>query len=623
MSQQEAPRRSIRSSVDREDRWRRRGRWLKRFLIIYAVYLAISYVFLGVNPVTASTDPGIMLANLRPFLLQAVVLMSFIVIQFVALFWFLARGTTYVVYPNEYDHTFDDVRGQPAAVRSTKEVLRLFQGFKDFKQMGGYPPHGILFEGPPGTGKTLMAKAIAGSAQVPFLYSSGSGFASMFMGIGNLKVRRMFKKARAMSDKYGGAVIFVDELDALGGSRGGVSERFSPDDGTAPKPHRIFMGGMAGMGGMGIVNELLVGMDGFVMPRGLWRHVRRILRLGKSTVPFYNILIIGATNRASTLDPALLRPGRFDRKIHVGLPDHEGRQDIARYYLAKARHEPIDVARLARMTNGYSPAMIKNIVNEALIIALQDRRDALRWDDLWQAKLIEEIGLKQPVKYTQREKEMVAIHEAAHAVASYSLERGELQIQVITIQKREGALGLVHSQEVEDRYLQTQRQIIARIQTSLAGLVAEEMWFGQTTGGPGSDLQAATRLACMYVGVAGMGKSLISVAALQPTMLDGDPIRAVLSDRERKKEVDELLNSCRRQVHALLESKRHVVEGIRDALLVREELIGDEIEEVMAELGEREPIPVPVVGDGQETLGPGGNGQPGPDGDGQARPAGS
>jgi cell division protease FtsH len=170
MSQSEAPRRSIGSSVDREDRWRRRGRWLKRFLIIYAVYLAISYVFLGVDPVTASTDPGIMLASLRPFLLQAVVLMSFIVIQFVALFWFLARGTTYVVYPNEYDHTFDDVRGQPAAVRSTKEVLRLFQGFKDFKQMGGYPPHGILFEGPPGTGKTLMAKAIAGSAQVPFLY---------------------------------------------------------------------------------------------------------------------------------------------------------------------------------------------------------------------------------------------------------------------------------------------------------------------------------------------------------------------------------------------------------------------------------------------------------------------
>jgi cell division protease FtsH len=612
---QSTPRR--RDASVNEDVWRRRGRWLKRILIIYGVYLAVSYIFLGIDPVTASSNPGLMLANLRPFLLQTIVLMFFIVIQFVALFWFLARGTTYTVYPNEYDHTFDDVRGQPAAVSSTKEVLRLFQGFKDFKTMGGYPPHGILFEGPPGTGKTLMAKAIAGSAQVPFLYSSGSGFASMFMGIGNLKVRRMFKKARSMSDKYGGAVIFVDELDALGGSRGAVSERFSPDEGTAPKPHRIFMGGVAG-GGMGIVNELLVGMDGFVMPKGLWRHIRRIFRLGKPKVPFYNILIIGATNRAATLDPALLRPGRFDRKIHVGLPDHEGRQDIARYYLAKARHEPIDVPKLARMTNGYSPAMIKNLVNEALIIALQDRRDALRWDDLWQAKLIEEIGLKQPVTYTSREKEMVAVHEAAHAVASYTLERGELQIQVITIQKREGALGLVHSQEVEDRYLQTQRQIIARIQTSLAGLVAEDIWFGQTTGGPSSDLQAATRIACMYVGVAGMGKSLISVAAMQPTMMDGDPIRAVLSDPERKKEVDGLLESCRRQVRQLLESKRQVVEGIRDALLTREELIGDEIEELMAELGEREPLPVPVGGDGETPL-PGGNGQPQPGGDGQSR----
>ncbi|MGH2674228.1 MAG: AAA family ATPase [Actinomycetota bacterium] len=600
-----------------EDRWRRRGRWLKRFLIIYAVYLAISYIFLGIDPVTATSDPGVMLANLRPFLLQAIVLMSFIVIQFVALFWFLARGTTYVVYPNEYDHTFDDVRGQPAAVRSTKEVLRLFQGFKNFKQMGGYPPHGILFEGPPGTGKTLMAKAIAGSARVPFLFASGSGFASMFMGIGNLKVRKMFKKARSMSDKYGGAVIFIDELDALGGSRGMVSQRSVP----APAdnaPHRMFMGGMAG-GGMGVVNELLVGMDGFIMPKGIWRHIRRVLRLGKPNVPHYNILVIGATNRAQTLDPALLRPGRFDRKIHVGLPDAEGREDIAQYYLAKVRHEPMNVPKLARMTKGYSPAMIKNVVNEALIFALQDGRDALRWDDLWQAKLVEEIGLKQPVTYSAREKEMVAIHEAAHAVASYSLERGELQIQVITIQKREGALGLVHGQEVEEMYLRTQRQLLARIQVSLAGLVAEDIWFGQTTSGPSSDLQAATWNAAMYVGMYGMGKSLVSVGpTLDPLQGDGNPAKAVLADGDRKREVDELLASCRRQVRTVLESKRHVVEGIRDALLDREELIGDEIEELMAQLGEGEPMPVPVVGDGGEAFGPGGNGQPSGDGDGQA-----
>jgi cell division protease FtsH len=588
-----------------DETWRRRGRWLKRILIFYVVYLAISYIFLGIGPIAATTQPSLMLQNLRPFLLQAIVLMSFIVIQFVALFWFLARGTTYAIYPNEYDHSFDDVRGQPAAVRSTKEVLRLFQGFKDFKQMGGYPPHGILFEGPPGTGKTLMAKAIAGSAQVPFLYSSGSGFASMFMGIGNMKVRRMFKKARSMSDKYGGAVIFVDELDALGGSRGAISERFAPDDGTVPKPHRIIMGGMGGMGGMGIVNELLVGMDGLIMPRGIWRHVRRVLRLGKPSVPFYNILIIGATNRASTLDPALLRPGRFDRKIHVGLPDAEGREDIAQYYLAKVRHEPLDVPKLARMTKGYSPAMIKNIVNEALIFALADRRDALRWDDLWQAKLVEEIGLKQPVKYNQREKEMVATHEAGHAVASYSLERGEMQLQVITIQKRESALGLVHGQEVEELFTRTQRQILARMQVALAGLAAEDIWYGQTTSGPSSDLVNATTSAAAYVGLFGMGKTLHSVAAIAPSMMDGDPIGNVLKDPDRRKEVDELLESSREQVTALLREKRLVVEGIRDALLAREELIGDEIEEIMAELGEREPMPVPL-GDGQS-----GNGQPG------------
>jgi ATP-dependent Zn protease len=356
--------------------------------------------------------------------------------------------------------------------------------------------------------------------------------------------------------------------------------------------------GMGGGMGMGAVNELLVQMDGFVMPKGLWRHVRRVFRFGKPKIPHYNILVIAATNRASTLDPALLRPGRFDRKIHVGLPDHEGRQDIARYYLAKARHEPIDVQKLARMTQGYSPAMIKNIVNEALIFALQDRRDALRWDDLWQAKLVEEIGLKQPVKLTPREKEMVAVHEAAHAVTSYTLQRGERQIQVITIQKREGALGLVHGQSVEDLYMESQKQIIAELQVFLAGLAAEEIWFGQTTSGPSSDLRVATAIASAYVGLYGMGRSLISVGALQPTMLDGDPIRAVLSDPDRKKEVDELLNDCRRRVKKLLLEKRHVVEGIRDALLEREELIGDEIEEIMARLGEREPL-VPVSsGDG-------------------------
>ncbi|MGZ8598907.1 MAG: AAA family ATPase, partial [Actinomycetota bacterium] len=489
------------------EQYRRYGRWLKRGLIFLTLYLLIGYLFIGVSPGQALAHPGDTLDDYRNMAVYLIFIMSFVVLQFVAMFWFLARGNSYVIYPNEYDVSFDDVRGQDAAVGSTKEVLRLFQGFKDFKQMGGYPPHGILFEGPPGTGKTLMAKAIAGASGVPFLYATGSGFANMFMGIGNMKVRRLFTKARNLSDKYGGAVIFIDELDAVGSTRGAVSERSSERT-----VDRIVMGGMGMGGGMGIVNELLVQMDGLIVPRGIWRHVRRIVFRARPKVPFYNVMIIGATNRASTLDQALLRPGRFDRKIHVGLPNYDGRADIAQYYLAKVRHEPIDMKRLARMSIAYSPAQIKNLVNEALIFALQDGRDALRWDDLWQAKLAEEIGLKQAVTYTPREKEMVAVHEAAHAVAAYALRRDEQQIQVITIQKRESALGLVSRQPLEETYLSTQKQILADIQISLAGYVAEHVWYGQVTSGPSSDLQAATLRAALYVGMYGMGKSLISAS---------------------------------------------------------------------------------------------------------------
>ena len=327
------------------DQYRRYGRWLKRAAWVLAIYLFAAWLFMGLSPSQSLSNPSLVMTQLRPFMLQALILVFFIILQFGALFWFLSRGNDYVIYPNEYDTSFDDVRGQPAAVEATQEVLRVFEGFKDFKQMGGYPPHGILFEGPPGTGKTLMAKAIAGASGVPFLFATGSGFANMFMGIGNLKVRKLFKKGRVMSDKYGGSVIFIDEIDAVG-SRGAVSTDRSAGDRATD---RIFMGaGMNGGGGMGVINELLVQMDGFTVPRGLWRHVRRIAFRAKPKVPFYNILVIGATNRASTLDPALVRPGRFDRKIHVGLPDARGaRRTSCEYYLAKVRHEPIDSKKLA------------------------------------------------------------------------------------------------------------------------------------------------------------------------------------------------------------------------------------------------------------------------------------
>jgi cell division protease FtsH len=516
--------------------------------------------------------------------LYLVFIMSAMVLQFVAIFWFLARGQTYVIYPREYDVGFDDVRGQPEIVESTKEALTLFQGFKKFRDAGGYPPHGVLFEGPPGTGKTLLGKAIAGSANVPFVYASGTSFNNMFMGIGNLRIMRLFKKARKLSRKYGGAVIFLDELDAVGGSRGGVSTASSPADTGrhwAKGPLRIIMApGMGGMGGM-YVNELLIQMDGMIMPRGLWRHIKRLLHLGKPKVPQYNVMVIGATNQASTLDPALLRPGRFDRKLHVGLPTGPGREDILQYYLDKVPHEQVDTARLARATYGFSPAQIKNLVNEALIFALVAGRDKLNFDDLWTAKVTEEIGLKEPTKTSARDRQMTAFHEAGHAVLAYILELDD-QIQVASIIKRRDTLGVVYRTPLEERHTELREDMRRDIVVALGGLAAEEIWFGETTTGPSSDLRHATQQAAIMLGLLGMGEDLISYGVLPQSGFNDGPLGAILGNPEARKAIGALLSECKQQAVELLRANEPAVRVLSERLLEKDEVQGEELEELMA-----------------------------------------
>jgi cell division protease FtsH len=516
--------------------------------------------------------------------LYLVFIMSAMVLQFVAIFWFLARGQTYVIYPREYDVGFDDVRGQPEIVESTKEALTLFQGFKKFRDAGGYPPHGVLFEGPPGTGKTLLGKAIAGSANVPFVYASGTSFNNMFMGIGNLRIMRLFKKARKLSRKYGGAVIFLDELDAVGGSRGGVSTASSPADTGrhwAKGPLRIIMApGMGGMGGM-YVNELLIQMDGMIMPRGLWRHIKRLLHLGKPKVPQYNVMVIGATNQASTLDPALLRPGRFDRKLHVGLPTGPGREDILQYYLDKVPHEQVDTARLARATYGFSPAQIKNLVNEALIFALVAGRDKLNFDDLWTAKVTEEIGLKEATKTSARDRQMTAFHEAGHAVLAYILELDD-QIQVASIIKRRDTLGVVYRTPLEERHTELREDMRRDIVVALGGLAAEEIWFGETTTGPSSDLRHATQQAAIMLGLLGMGEDLISYGVLPQSGFNDGPLGAILGNPEARKAIGALLSECKQQAVELLRANEPAVRVLSERLLEKDEVQGEELEELMA-----------------------------------------
>ena len=611
-------------------------RWAKRILfvaVLYGLYLLAIWLLFPwgefVNTPSGPTRapefsipaangflPGLLM-RLGGFGLQLAFFAMVLIIQFVALFWFLSRGRTYVIYPGEYDISFDDVRGQKAAVEATQEVVKLFQGFKKFTKMGGYPPQGILLEGPPGTGKTLLSKAIAGEVNVPFIYASASSFNNMFMGVSNLRVMRLFSKARKFSERFGGAVIFMDELDAIG-SRGGVAQTMEPYPFHEPFRHgledrlmegprqeprrggilglvdRVVMGGM-GMGGM-LVNELLVQMDGLEQPRGLRRFFRRLVPLPirrrlKRRVPTYNILVIGATNRADALDPALLRPGRFDRRLHVGLPDKEGREDIADYYLNKVHHEQIDLEKFAKATVGYSPARIKNVVNEALIFALQDGRDSLNWEDIWQAKLTDEIGLKQPVEYDEQEKVKIATHEAGHAVASWYLEREELQMQVISIIKRENALGLVSYQEKEERYVRTRSDVIARIKTALAAGAAENVWFGETTTGVSQDLRQATWAAATMVGLFGMGKELYSFGTIPDELAGGSSIGTLLRDGTVREEVNGILAEARKEIEDLLREKSAIVEGVRDTLLGREEIVGEEIDKLFAELearGERQ-----------------------------------
>jgi len=511
-----------------------------------------------------------------------------VVLQIALLFWVLARGRAYTIYPGEYDVTFDDVRGQAEIVASTKEALALFQGFKKFRDAGGYPPHGILFEGPPGTGKTLLGKAIAGSAKVPFVYASGSSFVNMFLGIGNLRVWRLFNKARKLSRKYGGTVIFIDELDAIGGSRGSISTARAPG-GALGRLYPIIMGNLNGGAGSMLINELLVQMDGITMSRGVVRHARRLLHL-KPKVPQYNLMVIGATNQVATLDPALLRPGRFDRQLHVGLPTSAGREDIIQYYLDKVPHDPIDVARLARATHRFSPAQIKNLVNEALIFALMDGRERLNFSDLWSAKVTEEIGLKDPTGLvTDRERQMTAFHESGHAVVAYVLRLDD-QIQIASIVKRQSVLGHVYSTPLEERQSELREDIRRDIVVSMAGLAAEELWYGDTTDGTASDLRSATHRAARMLGFYGMGEDYTAFSVIDRTMTGG-PIEAILADPDHRRAISRLLGECKQEATEVLRRNEPAVRALAERLLEKEEVPGEEVEEIMRQKGVARAVP--------------------------------
>jgi cell division protease FtsH len=488
-----------------------------------------------------------------------------------------AGRSPHILYrPDELGVSFDDVRGSDVLVEEVTKTLNLFLAHRTFaEQMGGVPRKAILFEGPPGTGKTYMAKAMSAEAGVPFLFVSSSAFQSMFYGQTNRKIRSFFRTLRKHARREGGAIGFIEELDAIGGVRG-----------SGPRH---------GEGVPGVVNELLVQLQSFEQQTPLsvrlkgfavdlvnaWLPSQR--QLERPAAPDANILVIGATNRAADLDPALLRPGRFDRSIYFGLPSRSGRLDIIDYYLGKKAHdrELDDPARretLAALTAGYSPVMIEHLMDEALVWALRRGARELSWADLQHAKMTEEIGLAQPVEYTEAERRTIATHEAGHATVAWLVGKGR-KLEVLTIVKRREALGLLSHSEEEERFTKTRSEVRALIDIAFGGMVAEELFFGEASTGVASDLQSATLNACQMVGQLGMGRTLVSSAAMEYP--GGGIVSKVLANDSGREEVEELLAGAKQSVTEMLEQHRHVVEALRDALLDRDELIGDEIVEVI------------------------------------------
>lgn len=499
--------------------------------------------------------------------------------------------------PSEIEIGLSDVKGAHTIVDEVVKTLNLFLAFRTFKErMGGTPRRAILFEGPPGTGKTYMAKAMAREAGVPFLFVSSSAFQSMYYGQTNRKIRSYFKALRHAARTEGGAIGFIEEIDAIGAARYGTRSS-GPREGVA-----------------GVVNELLIQLQSFDTPPALKRFVGWMIDRLNRWLPLHrqlsrpkpqpaNILVIGATNRASDLDSALLRPGRFDRVIHFDLPSRSERREIIDYYLDKKAHaaelDEVDTRQtLAAMTFGYSPVMIEHLLDEALVWALRRGAEAFDWYDLNQAKLTEETGLKRPVEYTEPERRRIATHEAGHATIAYLVGK-DRKLEVLSIIKRKDALGLLSHSDLEERFTKTRSEMLGLIQITFGGMVAEELFFGEAGTGCAADLEGATSAAAQMVGSLGMAGTLISYEAIKGPMVD--LVSSVLGTDEGREAVESILVKAKAGVTSMLRSYRHVIEALRDALLSRDELIGEEITSVIKEavreagLSEADPFEHPMT----------------------------
>jgi cell division protease FtsH len=496
----------------------------------------------------------------------------FMIVQFVALFWFLGKPRIYWVMPGETGVTFADYKGNPEVLESARQVVTLVRGVKKFKQMGGQPIRGLLLEGPPGTGKSYLGQCIATEAGVPFGYLSAPSIMGMFWGMDMLRVMSLYGKARKLARKHGACILFIDEIDAIGKARAGAGNAMG-------------MGGMMMGGGAGSLNELLNQMD--PLPRdGFKDKILRWfgMRKGRSEQP--PILTIAATNIVSVLDPALLRPGRFDRQLRVGAPSFDGRKEVFEYYLSKVKHLDLPLDQMVAETVNYTPVQVKHVVNESVVHAVWNGRDAITYEDFRWALETYEWGMRVPILgMTEMDKRRLAYHEAGHAVAAVKLLKRE-RVARATIEARHdiGAAALVSTKPIEEIHTQTKEELIAHMQISLASRAAEQIFLGpgEEMAGASGDLANATRIAQVMVSYLGMNGSLVSAGGMGGGSPFGPP-----PTPGSGREVERLLDQNFKKVKLLIEENRAAMIAVAEALIEKHALMGDEVYELVANADSR------------------------------------
>uniref|UniRef100_A0A673X547 ATP-dependent zinc metalloprotease YME1L1 n=1 Tax=Salmo trutta TaxID=8032 RepID=A0A673X547_SALTR len=429
--------------------------------------------------------------------------------------------------------TFEHVKGVEEAKNELQEVVEFLRSPEKFTVLGGKLPRGILLVGPPGTGKTLLARAVAGEANVPFYYASGSEFDEMFVGVGASRIRNLFKEAKANAP----CVIFIDELDSVGGKR--IESPMHPYSRQT-------------------INQLLAEMDGFKPNEG--------------------VIIIGATNFPEALDNALIRPGRFDMQVTVPKPDVKGRTEILNWYLRKIKVDPdVEAGIIARGTVGFSGADLENLVNQAALKAAVDGKDMVTLKELEFAKDKILMGPeRRSVEIDKKNKEITAYHESGHAIVAY-YTKDAMPINKATIMPRGPTLGHVSMLPADDRWSETRAQLLAQIDVSMGGRVAEEIIFGNEfiTTGASSDFDAATRIAKMMVTRFGMCERLGVMTYTDQTKQSPETQAAI------EHEVRKLLKDSYERARALLKSHAKEHQNLANALLQYETLDAREIKMVL------------------------------------------